>query len=89
MWDTLRRIYEVPTKMEKVFICIQENETPSTSEWWLSNIGINLINFASNKYLRFKNWYQKHDSVLDFEDRKVFDESKEISNQKEIIMKFG
>lgn len=59
MWDILKKIYVVPNDMERENLFIQE---------WFSNIGINLIKYASNKYLRFKNWYQKSDPALDSKD---------------------
>lgn len=46
-----------------------------------------LKKYAYKKYLRFKNWYQKTDSVLDSEDRKVFDELWERSSKKKTIVK--
>lgn len=50
-------------------MCIKENEIPSTSKGWFSNVGFNLRKFASKKYLRFNNWYQKPNLILDLEDR--------------------
>lgn len=44
-------------------------------------------NFASNKYLKFKNRCQKSDSILDSKGRKICDEFQETSKNEEIILK--
>lgn len=46
-------------------------ETPNKSKEWLWSIRINLWNYASNKYLNFKNWYHKPAPALDTKYTKI------------------
>lgn len=54
MWNTHKKIYEVPAQIERVNTCIQENETPKTSEICFSNNGINLTNYVSEKVTKIQ-----------------------------------
>lgn len=71
----------IKINQKKINMCIQEDEISSEIEdhlqGWFLNIKILEIyfkNFVSNKYLKFKIWYQKPDSLSYYKGIEVCDE---------------
>lgn len=65
----------------------RKTETQSTSKGSFLNIGTNLKTYASNKYIRFINWYQKPYPTIASKGAKIVSDFQDRSSKNEITEK--
>lgn len=66
-WDILEMIYKVSSSIDQERMNTRDKEDKCFIHKCIfkyRNIGNNVRTFATNKYLRIKNWNQKHDPIL-------------------------